>query len=82
MAWNPADVKDRSVLERVLVKMQAAERGLSRLETAYLHTGAEPLAEILQSLGLRDMDQLSSLEQLEKIVLALEAKVKNRSHGQ
>lgn len=80
-AWNPADVKDRSVLERVLVQMQAAERGLSRLETAYLHTGAEPLAEILHSLGLRDMDQVSSLEQLEKIVLALEAKAKNRSHG-
>jgi len=79
--WNPADVKDRNVLERVLAQMQAAERGLSRLEAAYLHTGAEPLAEILQSLGLRDMDQLSSLEQLEKIVLALEAKAKNRSHG-
>ena len=80
-AWNPADVKDRNVLERLLAQMQAAERGLSRLEAAYLHTGAQPLAEILQSLGLRDMDQLSSLEQLEKIVVALEAKAKNRSHG-
>lgn len=80
-AWNPADIKDRNVLERVLVQMQAAERGLNRLETAYLHTGAEPLAEILHSLGLRDMDQVSSLEQLEKIVLALEANAKNRSHG-
>src|SRR6185437_4883991 len=80
-AWNPADVKDANVLERLLAQMQTAERGLRRLETAYLHTGAEPLAEILQSLGLRDMDQLSSLEQLEKIVLALEAKPKNRSHG-
>ena len=79
-AWNPADVKDRNVLERVLVQMQAAERGLSRLEAAYLHTGAEPLAEILYSIGLRDMDQVSSLEQLEKIALALEAKAKNRPH--
>ena len=80
-AWNPADVKDGNVLERLLAQMQAAERGLRRLETAYLHTGAEPLAAILQSLGLRDMDQVSSLEQLEKIVIALEAKAKNRSHG-
>ena len=79
-AWKPADVKDRNVLERVLAQMQAAERGLSRLEAAYLHTGAEPLAEITQSLGLRDMDQISSLEQLEKIALALEAKAKNRPH--
>ena len=79
-AWNPADIKDRNVLERVLVQMQAAERGLNRLEAAYLHTGAEPLAEILQSLGMRDMEQVNSLEQLEKIVLALEAKAKNRSH--
>jgi hypothetical protein len=80
-AWSPADVKDRNVLERLMAQMQTAERGLRRLETAYLHTGAEPLAEILHSLGLRDMDQVSSLEQLEKIVIALEAKAKNRSHG-
>jgi DNA polymerase III delta prime subunit len=80
-AWNPADVKDRNVLERLMAQMQTAERGLRRLETAYLHTGAEPLAEILHSLSLREMDQVNSLEQLEKIVLALEARAKNRSHG-
>jgi hypothetical protein len=80
-AWNPADVKDCNILKRLLSQMQAAERGLSRLEAAYLHTGAEPLAEILRSFGIRDMDQVSTLEQLEKIVLALEAKAKNRSHG-
>lgn len=80
-AWNPADVKDAKVLNRLLAHMQAAERGLTRLETAYLHTGAEPLAEILHSLGIRDMDNVSSLEQLENIVLALEAEAKKRSHG-
>ena len=80
MAWNPADVKDPNVLKRLLAQMQAAERGLTRLETAYLHTGAEPLAAILHSLGIRDMDQVSSLEQLENIVLALESEAKKRSH--
>lgn len=80
-AWKPADVKDRNVLERLLAQMQAAEQGLSRLETAYLRTGAEPLAEIMHSLGIRDMNQVSSLEQLEKIVVALEAEAKGRSHG-
>lgn len=78
--WNPVDVKDRNILERLLTDMQAAERGLSRLETAYLRTGAEPLADIMQSLGIRDMDHVGSLEQLEKIVLALEAEAKNQSH--
>jgi hypothetical protein len=80
-AWNPAEIKDGNVLERLLAQMQAAERGLRRLETAYLHTGAEPLAEILQSLGIRDMDQINSLEQVKKIVLALEAQAANRSYG-
>lgn len=79
--WNPADVKDRRLLEQLLADMQAAERGLNRLETAYLHTGAEPLAEIMHSLGIRDMNQVSSLEQLDKIVFALEAEAKGHSHG-
>jgi hypothetical protein len=78
--WKPVDVKDRNILERLLTDMQAAERGLSRLETAYLQTGAEPLADILQSHGIRDMNHVGSLEQLEKIVLALEAEAKNRSN--
>lgn len=80
-AWKPGDVKEMDVLERLLAEMQVAERGLSRLEAAYLHTGAEPLAEILHSLGLRDMHQISSLDQLEKMVLALESEAKKRSHG-
>jgi hypothetical protein len=79
--WNPADIKDRRVLERLLTHMQAAERGLNRLEAAYLHTGAEPLAEIQHSLGITDMDKINNLEVLEKIVVALEAEAKNRSHG-
>lgn len=79
--WNPGDIKERELLGRLLTQMQTAERGLNRLETAYLHTGAEPLAEILHSLGLKDMNQLGTLEQLEKIVLALEAVAKDRPHG-
>jgi hypothetical protein len=73
-AWKPADIKECSLLENLLQQMQAAERDLVRLETAYLHTGAEPLAQILHSVGVSDMEQVRSLEQLEKIVVALEAK--------
>jgi hypothetical protein len=74
--WKPSDIEDREVLERLLKHVQAAERGLRRLEAAYLHTGAQPLEEILHSLEIRDMDQVNSLELLQKVVLALEAKAK------
>ena len=80
--WNPEDVKDCPLLEKVLVQMKAAERGLNRLEAAYLHTGAEPLARILHSLGIRDMNQVNSLELLGKVVVALEAEAQKRSHAQ
>lgn len=80
MVWNPSDIKEPRTLEKVLAQMQAAQRGLNRLEAAYLKTGGDPLADILQSLGIVDMNQISSLEQLGKIVLALEAKAKSQSH--
>jgi hypothetical protein len=72
--WRPHQVEDDTVLQKLLAHMQAAERGLRRLETTLEKTGVEPLAVILQSLGLKALDQVTSLEILQKIVLALEAK--------
>ncbi len=72
--WRPHQVEDGTVLQKLLAHMQAAERGLRRLEATLEKTGAEPLAVILQSLGLKALDQVNSLEILQKIVLALEAK--------
>jgi len=43
-AWEPRDITDVVVLEKVLAHMQAAERGLKRLEVALARTGPEPLA--------------------------------------
>jgi hypothetical protein len=80
MVWNPGDIREVRTLERVLAQMQTAQRGLNRLEAAYLKTGGDPLAHILQSLGIVDVNQISTLEQLGKIVLALEAEAKGQSH--
>jgi hypothetical protein len=74
-AWKPGDIKELAVLEKLLTHMQAAGRGLHRMEVALDVTGSEALAGILGSLSLKSLDQVDSLETLHKIVLALEAKV-------
>ena len=73
-AWNPSDIKDAALLRRLLAQMQAADRGLRRLEAALDRTGLEPLASVLQSMGVKSMNHLNNLESLHKIVLAVEAK--------
>jgi hypothetical protein len=72
-AWKPSDITEPLVLERVLSHMQAAERGLKRLEAALDKTGPEPLAAILRSHHLTSLDRVENLETLHKIVLALES---------
>jgi hypothetical protein len=74
-AWKPSDITDIVVLEKVLTHMQAAERGLKRLEAALDRTGPELLATILRSFNLNSLDRVESLDILHKIVLALEARV-------
>ena len=73
-AWNPSDIKDSVVLRRVFAQMQVANSGLRRLETALDKTGLEPLAAILQAMGIKSMNHLDNLESLHRIVLALEAR--------
>jgi hypothetical protein len=73
-AWKPSDITDPLVLERVVSHMQAAERGLKRLEAALDRAGPESLATILRSFNLNSLDRVESLDILHKIVLALEAR--------
>jgi hypothetical protein len=73
-AWKPDDIKDAAVLQKLLAHMQAADRGLRRLDAAIEKTGSEPLAAILRSLNVKSLDQVDNLESLHKIVLAIEAK--------
>jgi hypothetical protein len=70
--WKPSQVQDVAVLRKLLAHMQAAERGLRRLEAAVGRTGSEAMARILESLKLNSMERVDNLETLKEIVLKLE----------
>jgi hypothetical protein len=72
--WNPGQIKDGAVLKKVLDHMQAAERGLRRLETALDKVGLEALVPMLQSFGFHSIEQIDDLKTLHQIVVATEAK--------
>jgi hypothetical protein len=72
--WDPGQIDDPAVLQKVLTHMQAAQRGLTRLDAALDRIGPEPLGPILDSLGLRSLNQVDNLELLQKIMLAMETK--------
>ncbi len=71
--WNPKDVQDPEIQQKVLAHMQAAERGFRRLDAALERVGPEALTQILRSLKLQAIDRVDNLQTLHEIVLALEA---------
>jgi hypothetical protein len=77
-AWKPQQIQDTAVLQKLLEHMQAADRGLRRLDAAFAQTGPEPLAAILHSLNLKSLHQVNNLKTLQKILFALEAKLASR----
>ena len=72
--WNPRDIQDPGIREKVVAYMQAAERGLRRAETAREKAGLAAFAEVLGSLRLSSLDQVDNLKTLQEIVVALESK--------
>ncbi len=71
--WNPKDVQDKAIQEKVLTHMQAAQRGLLRAEAAREKAGLATFARVLGSLRLSSLDQADNLKTLQEIVVALEA---------
>ncbi len=71
--WNPKEIQDRTIQERVLAHMQAAERGLRRAAAARDKAGLARFARVLGSLRLSSLDQVDNLKTLQEIVTALEA---------
>jgi len=71
--WNPKDIQDPAIQQKVLAHMQAAERGFRRLDAALDRAGPQPLTQILCSLKLQSIDRVDNLQTLHRIVLALEA---------
>jgi hypothetical protein len=72
--WNPSEIQDPAIQQKVLAHMQAAERGFRRAEAAVNKAGLATFAEILRSLKLSSLDQVDNLKTLQAIVVALEGK--------
>jgi hypothetical protein len=70
--WRPSEIRDRAVLEKVLAAMQSAAHGLRRLEAAQEQIGSEATKALMNSLHVRSVAQVNSLETLEQLVQALE----------
>jgi hypothetical protein len=70
--WNPTDIREADVLRKLLEQMQAAERGLRRLDAALNSVEPGTLVPILRSLRLNSLDQVDSLETLKRVVLEAE----------
>ena len=63
--WNPSEIQDISVRERVLEQMHAADRGLRRLEATLNNVGSE------RHLILRSMDSVRLSASIPWILQAL-----------
>jgi hypothetical protein len=70
--WNPRQMQDISLQQRLLEHMRAAERGLRRLEAAPGKLGPEALIPILKQYRLTSIERIDNLELLKRIVLELE----------
>jgi hypothetical protein len=71
--WNPREIRDRAIKQRVLEHMRSAERGLRRLEVANERVGPQVLSRTLESLGLTHVARIDKLETLKRIIVELEA---------
>ena len=72
--WNPKDIQDQAIQEKVLAHLQAAERGLLRAKAARDKAGLGAFAAVLGSFRLSSLDQVDNLKTLQEIVVALEGK--------
>jgi hypothetical protein len=78
-AWSPGQIQDLALQHKVLEHMQAAERGLGRLQAVLERVGAGALNPVMRSLQLTSLDQVDNLETMKRIILALEAEAQERS---
>lgn len=71
--WNPKDIQESAIQRKLLVHLQAAERGLRRAEAARDKAGLTAFAAVVGSLKISSLDQVDNLKTLQEIVVALEA---------
>jgi hypothetical protein len=70
--WNPKDIQDQALRQKVLAHPETAERGIRRLDAALDRVGPESLTQIRRSLKLQFIDRVDNLQTLGEIGLALE----------
>jgi len=70
--WNPRQIQDVSLQQRVLEHMRSAERGRRRLKAALDKLGPEALIPVLKQHRLTSIERIENLELLKRIVLDLE----------
>lgn len=70
-AWNPQQIQETAMLEKVLAQMQGAERGMARLEAAQARLAPETVQRIISSLNAPPT-KLEDLQTLHSLVIALE----------
>ena len=73
-AWSPQQIRETTVLEKVLAQMQGAERGMGRLEAAQAKLSPETVQRIISSLNTPPA-KLEDLQTLHALVIALEKEV-------
>ncbi len=73
-AWSPQQIREETVLEQVLAQMQAAERGLMRLEAARARLAPGVVEKLFVSLNTPPA-RLEDLQSLHSLVVALEKEV-------
>jgi hypothetical protein len=73
--WNPKEIHDPATQQKVLAHMEAAERGLRRLDAALESAEPATLETVLRSLKMSSVNQIDDLRTLREIVVALEAVV-------
>jgi len=77
--WNPREIQEIALLQRVLEHMRSAERGLRRVEAALDKTGSGALVPILKTIGVTSLERVDNLETLKRIVLELERSAETNS---
>jgi hypothetical protein len=76
--WNPRQIRDVSLQQRVLEHMRSAERGRRRLQAALAKLKPEALIPVLKQHRLTSIERIDNLEMLKRIVLELEGTANTR----
>lgn len=78
--WNPGQIQEAAVLEKVLAQMQGAERGRARLEAAQSRLTPETVQQVISSLNTSPA-KVEDLQTLHALVVALEKEVEAQTRG-